>query len=138
MTGETSAWRVVAEDLKAFTQAILERVGLPDNDAGIVVDNLITADLRGVHSYGVVRVTWYVSGIETGAVNPHPALRRVRQRRCAGLLDGDNGIGQVVATRGMEWGLQMAQAEGFGVVGVRRSNHFGTCALLNVPVNQPC
>lgn len=128
MTRESSTWLVSADDLKVFSQAVLERVGLPANDAGIVADHLVVADLRGVHSHGAVRLPWYVSGIETATINPRPNLRRVRQRRCVGLLDGDNGMGQVVAARGMEWALEMAHAEGIGVVGVRRSNHFGTCA----------
>ena len=128
MTRENSTWHVSAGDLKALSQDILEHAGLPSSDASIVADNLVTADLRGVHSHGVVRLPWYVSALQAGGVNSHPNLRRVHHRHCVGLLDGDNGMGQVVAAQGMKWALEIAHTEGIGVVGVRGSNHFGTCA----------
>lgn len=128
MTQENQTWLVLADDLKAFSQAIMESAGLSTDNAGIVTDALVAADLSGVHSHGVMRLPWYVSGLQAGAINPRPNLRQVRQRRCTGLLDGDSGMGQVVAVRGMEWALEMARTEGIGVVGVRNSNHFGTCA----------
>ena len=127
MSEETSTLRVSADDLKAFCQAILEHVGLPANDAELVADTLVAADLGGVHSHGVMRLSHYVPGLIAGAINLHPRLSRVRESRCTGLLDGDNGMGQIVAVRAMEWAVEMTLAAGIGVVGVRNSNHFGTC-----------
>lgn len=128
MSGDSMTWRMSAQDLKEWSQDILGQVGLHDDDASRVADHLITADLRGVHSHGVVRMPWYVSGLESGAINPCPKVRRVPGGRSVGVLDGDNGMGQVVAGSAMEWALEMACAEGVGVVAVRGSNHFGTCA----------
>ena len=128
MSAENSVWRVSTDELNAFVASIMVRVGMAPGGAAIVADNLVAADLAGMHSHGVMRVPWYVSGLQKGAVNPRPTLRRTSQRRYAGALDGDNGMGQVIAVRGMEWALEMTHNEGIGMVGVQHSNHFGAAA----------
>ena len=59
---------------KVWSQAVLERAGLPDKDARAVVDSHVAAGLRGMHSHGVVRLPWYVSGVQRGMINPDPDL----------------------------------------------------------------
>ena len=130
MAEKNSTCKIDAGELHAFTQDIFERAGLSAEDAGIVADNLVGADLSGVHSHGVMRLPWYTGGLRNGAVNLRPNMQRLRQRRCSGLLDGDNGMGQVVGARAMEWAIEMAKAEGVGTVGVYHSNHFGAAALF--------
>lgn len=130
MIVKDATYRVNEQELRAFTQAVFERAGLTPEDAGISADNLVDADLTGVHSHGVMRIPWYAGGIMKGAINLRPNIQRLRRRRCSGLLDGDNGMGQVVAYRAMEWAIEMAQAEGVGTVAVNHSNHFGAAALF--------
>ncbi len=83
------------------------------------------ADLMGISSHGVQRIRRYVGGIKVGSVNVNPDIRIVRDMGAAVLLDGDNGPGQVVGTRAMEIAIERAEKYGVGVVGVRRSHHYG-------------
>jgi LDH2 family malate/lactate/ureidoglycolate dehydrogenase len=89
---------------------------------------LVLADLRGVDSHGVLRVGVYVERLKRGLINPAPKVRVLRETPGAALLDGDNGMGPVVATAAMRLALEKARATGTGTVAVRRGNHYGMAA----------
>ena len=90
---------ISAFELKTCVSAIFGGVGLPAQDAEVVADSLVEADLRGVSSHGVVRVPSYVKGIRDGSINPRPSLQLVVDEGPRALVDGDNGMGQVAAQR---------------------------------------
>ena len=117
-----------ADQLHRFCTAALMAVGVPERDAAITADTMVQADLRGVSSHGVVRLPAYVKRLEAGVVNARPSVSVVRETVAAALVDGDNGLGQVVAYRAMELAIEKARQAGTGTVGVRGSNHSGASA----------
>ncbi len=114
--------------LKAFCVEVLRRVGIAAGEATAIVDNLVTADMRGVDSHGVVRLPIYVKRLAAGAINPRPSVRVLRETATSAVVDGDNGMGQWVGMRAMEVAIDKALAGACAFVSVRNSNHFGTAA----------
>ncbi|AXB41459.1 Ldh family oxidoreductase [Amycolatopsis albispora] len=114
--------------LKDAGTRILAAEGVPRADAELVSDSLVTADRWGHASHGMLRLGWYVARLRSGV------MRAVTEPRLAGgfgavaVLDGADGIGQVVADRACALAVERAAEHGAGVVAVRNSNHFGTAA----------
>jgi len=119
---------VSANELYRFTRDALVKVGVPEGYAAIVADQLVTANLRGVDSHGVIRLPYYVKGIVSGEINPKPQIRVVSEGPSYALIDGDNGIGQVVALKSTDIAISKARDSGVGVVGVRNLKHIGMLA----------
>ena len=122
---------LVAEcDLKTFCAAVLRRVEVPERDAVEIADNLVEADLRGVHSHGVVRLPIYTERLAARATNPRPEVKVVRETATSLVIDGDNGMGQIVGMRAMERLIDKAKASRVcAFAAVRNSNHYGAAAL---------
>ncbi len=117
--------QVWAEPLKAFVRRVLERLDVPAADAGIVADNLVAADLRGIASHGVARLRRYVKGIQDGMMKTHPHEYTVVETPSTATLDAGGGLGQPVSYRAMKKAIDKALAVGSGFVTVRNSNHYG-------------
>lgn len=119
------------ETLREFTFQSFSRVGVPENDARIVTDNLIEANLRGVDTHGITRLLpIYIRRLRLGIVNSRPEIKIVRDSPSAFLVDGDNGLGAVVGTWAMQKVIERAAEHGAAWAVVRRSNHFGACAYF--------
>ena len=116
------------ERLQGAAVAIFRGVGLPLQDASVVADSLVQADLRGVSSHGVVRVPSYVAGLRDGSINARPSLGVVVDSGSRAVVDGDNGMGQVAAQRATDLAIGLARQYGIGAVGLRRSRHCGAMA----------
>jgi L-2-hydroxycarboxylate dehydrogenase (NAD+) len=125
MTPRDDRLAVAAADLKAFVGACMEGVGVAPEDAEIVADVLVAADLRGVESHGVARLRRYVEGVRGGRIRAERALTVVRDGPATALLDAGNGLGQPAAVIAMRSAVAKARDAGVGVVAVRRTNHFG-------------
>jgi LDH2 family malate/lactate/ureidoglycolate dehydrogenase len=123
-----TASRFRADDLRRFGSAVLERLDVPSSDADEVSACLVKAELRGVDSHGVVRLPVYASRVRARAVKARPDIVTTPCGTCSALIDGDNGLGPVVASRAMDAALHLARRHGVGMVGVRHSNHFGPAA----------
>jgi L-2-hydroxycarboxylate dehydrogenase (NAD+) len=123
----TSEYRLAVEPgLRTFVAAALEKVGVPAEDAAIVADVLIAADLRGVESHGVARLeSYYVSRIRAGQLDPKAELKTVRETPTSVLTDAGNGLGHPAGHRTMERVLEKAARSGAAFGAVRNSNHFG-------------
>jgi len=117
--------RVPWRSLFVFVVDVLRALDVPREDAETVADNLVMADLRGVESHGVQRLKRYVDGIRSGGVNVHPDVKVVREGPSYALVDGDEGLGQVVGKFCMELAIEKALSGGIGVVTARNSNHYG-------------
>lgn len=111
--------------LLRFASDLLSRVGLPDEDAALVADALTSADARGMHSHGMIRLPVYVRRIAAGGARAGTWGTIVSETAATVLLDGEDGVGQLIAARAMREAIRKAREVGAGVVGVRRSNHFG-------------
>jgi LDH2 family malate/lactate/ureidoglycolate dehydrogenase len=116
--------------LVAFCAKVLAKLGVPADEAQIISKNLVEADLRGVDSHGVVRFPIYVSRLSDGGNNPRPEIKTVRETATTAVIDGDNGMGQIVGIRAMELAIRKARQGDCAFVAVRNSNHYGACAAF--------
>lgn len=119
---------IPSEELYQFSVKCFVKAGVPRDEAEIVSDHLVTANLRGVDSHGVARIPFYLEGIEKGLVSPHADVRVVKDSGSFGLLDGGGGLGIVVAARATESAIGKAKSYGVGVVGARNLGHVGMLA----------
>jgi len=126
------AQAVNAESLRTRVAGIFERLDVPAEDAGIVAHHLVEADLRGVHSHGVIRVPTYVGQLKTGKINPRPNLEVIEDHGGQVVMDGDNGLGQLTAFRANELAIQRGKEHGIGAVALRRSTHCGAMAYYAI------
>jgi LDH2 family malate/lactate/ureidoglycolate dehydrogenase len=125
-----------AEHLAVFSTAVLIRAGLSREDAAVVTDSLIFADLRGIASHGVVRLASYLERVEKGVMDLNPAMPFVRDYPASALLNAKNGFGQLAGVRAMDKAIEKASVCGIGAVGVQNSNHFGVAAFFAVKALQ--
>ena len=112
--------------LRAFTQNIFTAIGCSPEHAQLAADVLLLSDMRGIDSHGVARLSGYVRLWEKGRINPTPNIRVVHETATTATVDGDAGLGLVVAPFAMQVAIQKAAQYGSGWVSVRNSNHFGT------------
>jgi LDH2 family malate/lactate/ureidoglycolate dehydrogenase len=117
-----------ADLLRTFCEEVFRSCGMVQEDAAILADSLVQANLRGVDSHGVTRVGIYVKRLKRGLVNPRPNVEVVRESAATLLVDGDDGMGQVVGVRALDLGLDKAKESGGVSVGVKHSNHYGAGA----------
>ena len=119
---------IAPDRLQALATRIFAALDVPQDDAGWVAQLLVRANLRGHDSHGVIRVPQYVGSIRKGETHPRPAMRILAETPTTAILDGDLGLGQVVARRAAEVALDKAARLGLAAVGIRRSNHIGRLA----------
>jgi LDH2 family malate/lactate/ureidoglycolate dehydrogenase len=122
--------RVDARRLTEFAAAVFSAAGVPDTDAGLVADSLVTADLWGHQSHGVMRLSWYVNRIRAGVMNPVTDPKTLSDTGPLAVVGGGDGVGQVLAAFAAREAVRRARDHGVGVVAVRNSNHFGTAAYF--------
>jgi len=117
--------RISAEELLQFVMAVLSRLGVPGDEARMVADVLVSADLRGVESHGVGRLHFYVDDLVLGRVRPVAETRVLSEWPSLALFDGGKSLGAVVGHRAMLHCLDMAERAGMASVTVTNSNHYG-------------
>lgn len=113
------------EQLYTFTHAVFIGMGCSFEHATIATKVLLSADLRGIDSHGVARLSGYVRLWQAGRINAQPNIRVIHETPSTAVVDGDQGLGLVVAPFAMEIAMQKAAAVGTGWVAVQNSNHFG-------------
>ena len=111
--------------LYSFAQQIFLKIGCSESDAAIATKSLLIADLRGVDSHGVARLSGYVRLWEANRINATPAIKIIHETPSTAVVDGDAGLGLVVAPFAMQVALDKAKNVGTGWVSVKNSNHFG-------------
>lgn len=114
-----------ADRLRNFTKNVFISIGCPEDDATLASDVLVSADLRGVDSHGIARLAGYVRLYDHGRLNPSPQIKIVHESPSTAVVDGDKGLGLVVAPKAMHIAMEKAEKCGTGWVAVRNSNHFG-------------
>lgn len=108
-----------------FSNKIFLRIGCPEADALLATKVLLSADLRGVDSHGVARLSGYVRLWKAGRINTTPNIKITHETPSTAVVDGDRGLGLVVAPKAMEIAMAKAKAVGTGWVSVKNSNHYG-------------
>src|SRR5687768_9862841 len=119
--------RVDADRLRDFATAVYAGAGMPEADAHLLADTLVQADLWGHQSHGVLRLGWYLERVLNGVMKPVTTPEFVIDGGAIALIDGHDGVGHVLAMLATNEAIKRAKAHGIGAVGVRMSNHFGTC-----------
>lgn len=113
------------ESLRRFRTEVFLNFDVPEQDAQQAADVLAAADLRGIDSHGVARLRTYVDMLSHGRINPRPNISIIRETASTATMDGDNGLGLVVAPRANELAMEKALNVGTGWVSVCNTNHFG-------------
>ncbi|HYG20913.1 MAG TPA: Ldh family oxidoreductase [Ohtaekwangia sp.] len=111
--------------LKSFAFDVFKKMGCPIPQAALATEVLLSADLRGIDSHGIARLSGYVRLWEAARVNATPELRTVHESPSTAVVDGDRGLGLVVAPHAMNLAIAKARTAGTGWVAVKNSNHFG-------------
>ncbi len=117
------------EQLYIFTKQIFIKIGCTEKDASIATQTLLSADLRGVDSHGIARLSGYVRLWEAQRVNSTPTIKIVHETPSTAVVDGDAGLGLVVAPYAMQVAIDKAKHVGTGWVSVQNSNHFGIAGI---------
>lgn len=124
--------------LSAFCTEVFLRMGCSEQDALQAADVLLQADLRGIDSHGVARLSGYVRLWEAGRINPKPNMKIVREMGSTATLDADGALGLVSAPFAMKMAIERSKNLGSGWVAVMNSNHFGIAAyhaMMALPFN---
>lgn len=125
------------EDLKDYVTRFFSALSIPEIDARIAADVLVSADLRGINSHGVIRLhTYYGGRLLNGQIDPSSPMTIIKESPATLALDGGSGLGQVVAYRAMSRCIEMADKAGLAITTVRNSNHYGIAgyyAMMALP-----
>ncbi len=121
--------RFELDRLQRFVTDVLVAVDVLPDHAETTARRLLEADLRGRTGHGIIRVPQYVTRIEGGAINIRPDIDVTRATPVSALVDGDNGLGQVVMTIAAETAIAKAEESGMSWVGTVRSNHAGAAGV---------
>ena len=119
---KTVKWDVIEK----FVREVFKGYGVPETDADICADVLLESDRIGVESHGVNRLKpVYVERIKAGVQKPVTKFDIVRRTLTTAVIDGHDGMGQVIGYRSMELAIEMAKRCGMGMAAVRNSTHYG-------------
>jgi len=121
--------RLQLDRLHAFVVEVFTRLDVLPDHADVTAARLLEADLKGRTGHGIIRVPQYVKRIEGGGINLQPAIEKTRSTAVSCLVDGDNGLGQVVMTLAAETAIEKATESGMAWVGTVRSNHAGAAGV---------
>lgn len=121
--------------LLSFTEAVFKYIGCGEHDAMLAAKGLLSADLRGIDSHGIARLNGYVRLWEAKRANPTPHIKIVHETPSTAVVDGDSGLGLVVAPFAMDVAIRKARDVGTGWVSVNHSNHFGIAAVHAMKAN---
>lgn len=119
--------RYSPQTLENFCKAHLMAAGVPEAEALIVSSVLVDTSLDGIDTHGISRLPIYLSRLLNGRINPKPSIQKTLNGAVASV-DGDNGLGQLVAYRSMALAIDLAKEYGLGFVTVKNSNHFGAAS----------
>jgi LDH2 family malate/lactate/ureidoglycolate dehydrogenase len=124
----SSTTLLMPESLHSACLTLLQAVDLPEDQASVVADVLVRADLRGIASHGVLRLPAYVHKIQAGLLKPNTPWTCLRETPATALYDAGMGLGPVAGLWGMKDAIKRAEKCGIGAVGVSNASHFGIAA----------
>jgi len=113
------------KSLHNFALAVFKKIGCQGEEALLAANVLLSADLRGIDSHGLARLSGYIRLWEANRINAKPNIKIIHESPSTAVVDGDGGLGLVVAPKAMEIAIAKAKQCGTGWVSVQHSNHFG-------------
>ena len=111
------------DTLNTFCHDVFRKFGFNEEQTNIIKDVLLTADLYGIESHGMQRMVRYDKGIEKGTIHPDAEPEVVFETPVSAVIDGHDGMGQLISHFAMEKAIEKAKKTGVGFVSVRNSNH---------------
>ncbi len=117
--------KISYQQLLSFCENIFLKIGCSNADAKVAAKSLLIADVRGVDSHGVARLSGYVRLWEVKRINASPEIKIIHETPSTAVINGDAGLGLVVAPKAMQVAIAKAENVGTGWVSVKNSNHFG-------------
>jgi L-2-hydroxycarboxylate dehydrogenase (NAD+) len=126
------------QQLSDFCIAIFSKMGCSTEDATLATKVLLNADVRGIDSHGVARLSGYVRLHQANRINTTPNIKVIHQTMSTATIDADAALGLVAAPFAMQLAIEKAAACGTGWVAVGNSNHFGIAgyhAMMALPHN---
>ena len=111
--------------LKNFTRRVFEKMGCPNNDAVDIANVFVKAELRNLPSHGMIRIKDYFQLWEAGRINTKPSVKIVHETPGTAVVDADNAVGIIGATRSMLLAIEKANKSVTGWVATQNSNHLG-------------
>lgn len=112
-------------DLKSFAEQVFLKIGCNTDDAQLATSVLLKADLRGIDSHGLARLSGYVRLWQKNRINTQPFLKIIHETPSTATLDADSALGLISAPHAMKIAIKKANNCGSGWVAVKNSNHFG-------------
>lgn len=125
-------YSVQPEALKKFTTAIFEAAGLKNNEAASIAELLVHADLRNVHSHGVLRTIPYLEKIQGGGASKTSTYPVIKETTNTAVIDAQGGLGALVGEKAVALCREKAQKNLISMVVVKNSNHFGMGCSLGI------
>jgi len=122
---------ITAEQERSIIMGILKKMNVSEEDASIVADVTVDADLKGFSSHGIGRFPQYIKGLRAETINPEADIIIENETVSMALLNGNHKFGHVVTYTAMEMAIEKAKETGIGVVGVHNSNHFGVAGYYS-------
>ena len=119
------------ESLIRYCTDALVYCGVSQQDARTTAEVLVNADMRGVHSHGVIRMIGYVECLLSGGVRAKAQAKIVNEGPCNALVDADQGLGIPVSVFATELACKKAAETGVGIVNVFNSHHHGACGYYS-------
>jgi len=124
--------RVAWQPLKAFAREVFIRTGMPPEDAEMVAEVLIWANLRGIDSHGVLRIPWYIDLVDAGQMNPRPNIEVLKETVATVFIEADRAFGPVVTTFAMNRVMEKAKQVGVGWGLIRNLTHQGAIGYYSL------
>lgn len=122
--------------LRRFCTEVFVKVGLQRDDAFIVADSLVFANLRGIDSHGILRLPHYARRLALGGSKANPNIAILKEKPACALIYGDNGMGQVIGHHAVKMAIQKAKTVGVGFIGVKGSAHYGAASYYTNMIAQ--
>ena len=108
-------------------------LGVPESDAELTARAIITSDVWGSPSHGLMRLPFYLQRLSVGGINPKATLDAISNRGATKSFDGNAGLGHWQLWRGAEIGTQLAKDSGISLVSIKNSNHCGALGVYVYP-----
>jgi LDH2 family malate/lactate/ureidoglycolate dehydrogenase len=118
--------------LLEFTKNVFMKMGCSDHDSAIIAEIFLAAEIRDISSHGMIRIKDYYELWKAKRINVNPDVRIVHESPSTAVVDGDNAVGMVAASKSMEIAIEKAKKAGTGWVATRNSNHFGIAGFYSM------